>query len=82
MEQEGKEEKGGEGGNHGADDEEEMNAARSIVSFSSKKETKEPWPPLFCIFRRWRWILIHISLYKQLNINMTIINSLLLFIRP
>ena len=27
------------------DDSEETNAARSFVSFSSEKETKEPWPP-------------------------------------
>ena len=34
----------GGGGNRDADDEEETNAAWSIISFSSKKETKEPWP--------------------------------------
>ena len=32
--------------NNGDDDDaEEMNAARSFVSFSSEKETKEPRPP-------------------------------------
>ena len=31
-------------------DEDETNAARSIIAFSSEKETKEPWPsPLRCI---------------------------------
>ena len=35
---------GGDGGNHDADDKEETNSVRSVVSFSSEKETKEPWP--------------------------------------
>ena len=39
------EENRGDGGYRDADDEEETNTARSFVSFSSKKETKEPWPP-------------------------------------
>ena len=37
----------GDGGNRDADNAEETNAARSIISFSSEnKETKEPWPAL------------------------------------
>ena len=32
-------------GNDDVDDADETNAARSFVSFSSEKETKEPWPP-------------------------------------
>ena len=39
---------GGVGGNEGigdADDANEKDAASSFVSFSSEKETKEPWPP-------------------------------------
>ena len=38
---------GGGGGNRDMDDKEETNALplRSIVSFSSEKGTKEPWPP-------------------------------------
>ena len=42
-----KEGKGGVGGNEGisdADDTKEKNAAWSLVSFSSEKETEEPWP--------------------------------------
>ena len=41
-------EEGGECGgrrNRDADDKEETNAALSIVSFSSEKETKKSWPP-------------------------------------
>ena len=42
-----KEEKGGDEGNGGEDNVEETKAARSVVSFSSVKETTEPWyPPL------------------------------------
>ena len=37
---------GGNEGNDDADDAKEKNAARSFVSFSLEKETKEPWPPL------------------------------------
>ena len=40
-----KEEKGGDKGNSGKDDAEETEAARSFVSFSSLKETTEPWHP-------------------------------------
>ena len=40
-------------GNGDADDEKEKDAARSFVSFSSEKETKELWPPsLLHISRR------------------------------
>ena len=53
----------------------EKDAAWSFVSFLSEKETKEPWPPPLLE------ISIQISLYKQLNIKMTIINSQPLFIR-
>ena len=45
-----KEGEGGVGGNEGignADDTSEKDVARSIVSFSLEKETKEPWPPPF-----------------------------------
>ena len=49
----------------------------SFVSFLSEKETKEIWPPpLLSISSR-----CYDGLYKQLNINMTIIHSLPLFIR-
>ena len=41
-----KEEKGGDKGNGGEDDAEETKAVRSFVSFSSVKETTEPWYPL------------------------------------
>ena len=44
-----KEGEGGVGGNEGigdTDDTKEKDAAWSLVSFSSEKETKEPWPLL------------------------------------
>ena len=42
-----KEENGGDEGNGGEDDAEDTKATRSFVSFSSVKETTEPWcPPL------------------------------------
>ena len=44
-EQEGEWGVGGNEGNGDADDAKEKNDAPSFVSFSSEKETKEPWPP-------------------------------------
>ena len=46
-EQEGEWGVGGSEGNGDADDAKEKNDAPSFVSFSSEKETKEPWPPHF-----------------------------------
>ena len=36
---------GGNKGNGNTDDAKEKDAARSFISFSSEKETEEPWPP-------------------------------------
>ena len=44
-----KEEKGRDEGNGGKDDTKETKAARSFVSFSSVKETTEPWYPSLLI---------------------------------
>ena len=45
-----KKEKAGDEGNGDENDAEKMKAARSFVSFSSVKETTEPWhPPLLSL---------------------------------
>ena len=44
-EQEGEGGVEGNEGNGDVDEAKEKNAAWSFVSFSSEKETKEPWPP-------------------------------------
>ena len=55
----------------------EKNAVWSFVSFSSEKETKEPWPPLPLYLGD---VMMdpdpELYLYKQLNLNMILINSL------
>ena len=82
-EQEGEGEVGGNEGNGDANNAKEKDAAWSFVSFSSEKETKELWPspPLSLgdvMMNPDPELYLY---YKQLNIDMILINSLSIFIK-
>ena len=73
-------ENGGGKGNGDVGNTKEGKGMRYFVSFSSEKGAEEPWPPSLLTLGGFMMDPDPEQLYKQLNINMTIINSLPFFI--